>query len=80
MTMGEHTPETLREPRAGIHENGEEEMKSWDTLYAQCLWAADRIEALERVRRAYLRCVGAMGEELDDARNELDAALREAEE
>jgi hypothetical protein len=42
-------PDSLREPRAGVHEDGTEEMKSWETLYEQCVWAADRIEALTRL-------------------------------
>ena len=35
------SPDELREPRVGVHEDGTEELKSWDTLYAQCLAAAD---------------------------------------
>lgn len=36
----------LREPREGIHEDGTEELKSWDTLWDQCQKAADELERL----------------------------------
>lgn len=38
-------------------------------------WLEQRLEAAERVVIAYNKCVPALGRELDDARNELDAAL-----
>src|SRR5258708_30541329 len=36
----------LHEPRQGIHENGEEEMKTWEQLWEQCQDAAAFIEKL----------------------------------
>jgi len=58
--MTDLTPETLREPRAGIHEDGTEELKSWDTLYAQCLAAATAMAAhlvdKEETEKRLIRC------------------------
>lgn len=33
----------LREPRLGIHEDGTEELKTWDQLWEQCQRAADAL-------------------------------------
>jgi hypothetical protein len=38
--------ERLREPRAGIHEDSQEELKSWQTLFNQCLEAAAMLARL----------------------------------
>lgn len=35
--------ERLQEPRAGVHEDGTEELKTWETLFAQCRDAADAL-------------------------------------
>lgn len=41
----------LREPRQGIHEDGTEEMKTWDQLWEQCQRAAREIESLSELLR-----------------------------
>ena len=40
----------LQEPREGIHENGEEELKSWDTLWEQCQEAAKALAAVSSAK------------------------------
>ena len=71
------TPDELREPRAGVHEDGTEELKSWDALYAQCLAAADAWEATLRDLRDSSAQIVLDNETVSALRTRLEAAEKD---
>ena len=43
----------LLEPRAGVHEDGTEELKSWEVMWEQCQEAARRLDDEQQKTKAY---------------------------